>query len=199
MALRGKIIKWNDEKGFGFILPDAGGNQVFVHIKAFPRGTGRPRPGEAVSYELVHDAQGRGRAEKVKLLSTTIGPATMAFIVSGVSVGLLAVAAAIHLLPWMVLWLYLGMSTLLFVLYAIDKSAARKGDQRVPESTLHAISLVGGWPGALCAQQLFRHKTRKMSFVVVFWMTVAANVAGLAVVFLPYGSQYMKIIRGVIS
>ena len=47
---------------------------------------------------------------------------------------------------------------------------------RIPERTLHALSLVGGWPGALLGQQLLRHKTIKQPFQRTFWITVAVNV-----------------------
>jgi len=51
---------------------------------------------------------------------------------------------------------------------AFSKSAARKGAWRTQESTLHLLSLVGGWPGALVAQQKLRHKSKKQSFRFVF-------------------------------
>lgn len=54
----------------------------------------------------------------------------------------------------------------------------RPGD-RYPESTLHALSLIGGWPGALFARHTFRHKTQKRPFVFVFWTTAAVNVAAV--------------------
>ena len=59
-----------------------------------------------------------------------------------------------------------------------DKVSAQDGSQRTPENTLHLISLMGGWPGAIFAQQKFRHKTKKFSFLVLFWLTVVANCAG---------------------
>lgn len=76
--------------------------------------------------------------------------------------------------------LYVVTSVIAFALYGFDKAAARQGRRRVPEATLHLWSLLGGWPGALAAQQLFRHKTRKMSFQIVFWLTVVINSAALA-------------------
>ncbi|TLM94745.1 MAG: DUF1294 domain-containing protein [Actinobacteria bacterium] len=69
------------------------------------------------------------------------------------------------------------MSAVAFVAYGRDKAAARRGMRRTPESTLHLIALLGGWPGALVAQRAFRHKTRKTSFQVVFWVTVVVNCA----------------------
>jgi uncharacterized membrane protein YsdA (DUF1294 family) len=83
-------------------------------------------------------------------------------------------------LPAFVLWAYVGAGVVAFVAYAADKSAAAGGRRRVPESTLHVLAGLGGWPGALVAQQIFRHKTRKAAFQVVFWLTVAAHCGALA-------------------
>lgn len=81
-------------------------------------------------------------------------------------------------LPPLVAGAYAVMSLSCFVAYAIDKSAARKGGWRTPERTLLLLGLVGGWPGAILAQQWLRHKTAKRSFQQLFWVTVAANLAG---------------------
>ena len=81
-------------------------------------------------------------------------------------------------LPWLVAGAYLVTSLSCFVAYAIDKSAARNGGWRTPERTLLLLGLVGGWPGAVLAQQWLRHKTSKRSFQQMFWVTVVANVAG---------------------
>jgi uncharacterized membrane protein YsdA (DUF1294 family) len=47
----------------------------------------------------------------------------------------------------------------------------------VPESSLHLIELLGGWPGAYLAQQTMRHKTVKASYQVVYWLIVLLHVA----------------------
>ena len=74
---------------------------------------------------------------------------------------------------------YIGLSALTFVIYAVDKSKARRGAWRVPESTLHFLALFGGWPGAILAQKMFRHKTQKRKFRAMFWITVIANCGAL--------------------
>jgi len=79
-------------------------------------------------------------------------------------------------LPWWMPALYLAMSVVAFAAYGFDKAAARRGGQRVSEQTLLTLGLLFGWPGALVAQQLFRHKTRKRSFRRMFWTTVIVNV-----------------------
>jgi uncharacterized membrane protein YsdA (DUF1294 family) len=80
-------------------------------------------------------------------------------------------------LPPAVGGVYLALSAVCFCSYALDKSAARRGERRTPESTLLALGLFGGWPGAVLAQQWLRHKTVKQPFRRMFWLTVAANIA----------------------
>jgi uncharacterized membrane protein YsdA (DUF1294 family) len=82
-------------------------------------------------------------------------------------------------LPVSILAVYCGMSLVLFVMYWIDKRAAQRSAQRTAENTLHLFELCCGWPGALLAQQIFRHKTRKGSYQFVFWLAVLSNVGAL--------------------
>ncbi len=70
---------------------------------------------------------------------------------------------------------YAVMSVLAFGLYWRDKRQARNDGQRTPEKILHGAELLGGWPGALVAQQVFRHKTRKVSYQGVFWLIVLVH------------------------
>ena len=68
-------------------------------------------------------------------------------------------------------------SVVAFILYGYDKQQARHGRWRTPEKLLHGVELLGGWPGALVAQQVFRHKTRKVPFQVWFWLIVTVHQA----------------------
>ncbi len=72
------------------------------------------------------------------------------------------------------LWvaLYPLASLIAFGLYWHDKRRARTQGWRIPEKYLHLSELLGGWPGALIAQQVCRHKTRKAPFQVLFWAIV---------------------------
>lgn len=81
--------------------------------------------------------------------------------------------------------IYLIASTISVILYAKDKYSATKGQRRVPESTLHIVALVGGWPGAMLAQEWLRHKTIKRSFRNYFWLSAGVNV-GVVTSFLVY-------------
>ncbi|MGN8342864.1 DUF1294 domain-containing protein [Pseudomonas sp. SMV71] len=75
-------------------------------------------------------------------------------------------------ISWVPMVAYGVVSAVAFLLYWSDKRKARADAWRTPENVLHAVELAGGWPGALLAQQAFRHKTRKVSFQVVFWFIV---------------------------
>ena len=75
---------------------------------------------------------------------------------------------------------YVALSVTSFILYGVDKAAAAQGRRRTPEIAFHFVSVLGGWPGALVGQRVFRHKTRKQPFRTVFWGTVVINCAALA-------------------
>lgn len=74
--------------------------------------------------------------------------------------------------------LYILLSLITFVVYGWDKRAAMRGERRQSEQSLHLLAIAGGWPGALIARRLFRHKTRKQPFRFIFWLTVVLNIAG---------------------
>lgn len=64
----GTIKFFNDEKGFGFIAPDDGGDDIFVHISALGSGSS-PAKGTKVSYDLGQDHRtGKPKAENVSIL-----------------------------------------------------------------------------------------------------------------------------------
>jgi uncharacterized membrane protein YsdA (DUF1294 family) len=82
------------------------------------------------------------------------------------------VSIGLHGGSWLFSVIYPLMSLMAFGLYGHDKKQARTQGQRTPEKLLHGAELLGGWPGALVAQQVFRHKTRKFSYQLVFWLNV---------------------------
>lgn len=77
------------------------------------------------------------------------------------------------------------VSVITFVVYWKDKNAAKKGGWRTPEKTLHLLAFAGGWPGALLAQKVFRHKTSKTSFQVIFWIMLILNCIGTVLILNP--------------
>jgi uncharacterized membrane protein YsdA (DUF1294 family)/cold shock CspA family protein len=194
MRFEGTLKSWNDERGFGFIEPARGGEPVFVRIKAFTVRQGRPQVGQRVVFEVEVNAQGRKRAKNVEFPrparmrtrrdgSAAWGTATL-FAVPVFLMLCLVVGIAWRIPGWMV-GAYAAASVVSFVVYAMDKSAAIAGRWRVSERTLLALGLVGGWPGAIVAQQVLRHKSIKGSFRSAFWVSVLANVVAFVVFSAP--------------
>lgn len=196
----GKITSWNDEKGFGFITPKSGGKSIFVHINDFNKRHKRPVQGLSVTYSPSRDSKGRicatnvspekghkevTKADKQKLFPVFFGSAFLCAIIGLV---------LLNKLPIIIPGVYVVASALTFVLYAKDKSAAQTGNWRISESTLHLFSLVGGWPGAAIAQSRLRHKSKKLSFRVVYWFTVIINCVVLGWLMSPEGSNRLKMI-----
>ncbi|MHC4553621.1 MAG: DUF1294 domain-containing protein [Planctomycetota bacterium] len=62
----------------------------------------------------------------------------------------------------------IGINLVTLIAYGFDKRRAIKSAGRVPEIILHLLALTGGSPAAAVAQILFRHKTKKLSFQIVF-------------------------------
>ena len=196
----GTLTSWNDDRGFGFLTTDIGDRRVFVHISAFPRGSPRPVLGESVSFEIEAASDGRSLARRVtgermerdaaaprkatesprrrfaRRILVGRRPASFDYLaVVAFFLVYVFVSVAWPMPPW-VLGVYLVTSILSFIVYAVDKKAATSGGWRISESSLLALGIIGGWPGAIVGQQAFRHKTRKAGFRSVFWGTVILNV-----------------------
>lgn len=115
-------------------------------------------------------ASGRGRVSPLALVPV------LAFVVL-----YWAIDARRDLPAWLPL-AYVGISIVTLVVYGVDKRAAVGHRHRVSETALILLGFIGGWPGAVIAQQLFRHKTTKRSFVVRFWISVILHVLVFIVV-----------------
>lgn len=184
----GRIVEWNDERGYGFVLPNGGEQKRFLHIKAFGPLKRRPAVGDAVAYTPGIDERGRPTAIDVafNVARPSEAPAhpgrgTVWRAVLG-AMALVGVGVAwwAQALPAILAFTVAGTSLICFLLYAWDKGAAKANGRRTPEATLHLWALLGGWPGALLAQHVLRHKSRKASFQGVFWMTVVLHAGALA-------------------
>lgn len=185
MRYVGKLIEWNDAKGYGFVEPNGGGDRAFVHVKAFERAQKRPANGDLISYAVQRDSRNRFNATAVRFATTTSQPRVESSTPASIprktiaALGALALVAAwwAGMLPAYMLGYFGFINLFAYALYAADKSAARGNTWRTPENKLHMIALMGGWPGALVAQDVLRHKSTKSSFQWTFWFTVLANCA----------------------
>ena len=200
MRYQGRVTSWKDNKGFGFITPNGGGVPVFVHISAFTNRQRRPKQGDILSYELVIDAKGRPAAKAVQFAGEqpgkTPGSSRIPLLFAiGFAFGLVAIVF-FQRLPDLIPALYLSTSIAAFLAYWIDKNAARHNRWRIPENNLHLLALLGGWPGALAAQRVFRHKSAKASFQTLFWVTVVLNCFALIWLLTPSGSAALQSVLG---
>ena len=198
---QGHIKKWQDDKGFGFI-ETAAGESVFFHVSAF-KAQRRPEIGEQVVFTVGQDNQGRLQAKDVQELSFVqqkmaqknqkirqrnhkrnakaefeAGQKKRLFLGIGFY-GVVILLAVMNKLSWLVVAWYVILGVITYGMYAKDKAAAQSGDWRTPESTLHLLSTLGGWVGALVAQTYLRHKSQKPEFRIVCYLTVIINLAGL--------------------
>lgn len=214
MRYLGTLVEWNDTRGFGFVQADAGGERLFVHISAFhpkPSALARPQPGMRLEFAVGMDS-GKKRAQQVawRTVARAAAPTTKRSVTSKSATmrkgggGYLAILAFVLLFVavagvWGVQrWvasLYAVLCLITFLAYWKDKAAAQAGRWRTPESTLHALALLGGWPGAVLAQQWLRHKSSKAPFRALFWGTVLVNVSGFVWLHSPWGRDWLPMLH----
>jgi uncharacterized membrane protein YsdA (DUF1294 family)/cold shock CspA family protein len=185
----GKLTKWKDERGFGFIQPVDGSQEVFLHISEIKDSTRRPQENDTIYYHRVVDSDGKVCARNAFILGARNKSAPLSHrantsdlivshfsIVEVILLSLLPLVGAIHF-TWttrnpLPMVLYPIMSWVTYALYADDKSRAKRRDWRTPEQMLHLCELAGGWLGGFIAQRILRHKSRKKSYQAVFWTIV---------------------------
>ena len=80
------------------------------------------------------------------------------------------------LIPELYFCAVLVLSLVTWTLFGWDKWKASREGRRIPEKTLHMMAFLGGWPGAVIGQLMFRHKTVKAGFRLVLGLIVVAHV-----------------------
>ena len=68
------------------------------------------------------------------------------------------------------------ISIITFVLYGYDKAQSRRGGRRIPETELHLLALIGGFPGGWAGRSVFRHKTQKGIFMFVLIISTVIHL-----------------------
>lgn len=204
MRYQGRVSQWNDDRGYGFVEPNGGGERAFVHVKAFQSKANRPKDGDLIIYQLAKDENNRSQAINIRFAkppkpSRQPMGASKKLWLTGLAFGFIggmSLLGVLGLLAIELTFFYVAVSIFTFIIYALDKSAARNQRQRTPESTLHLLSLIGGWPGALIAQQYLRHKSIKQTFLWVFRFTVIVNVIALIWLQSQHGQAFLQPILG---
>jgi uncharacterized membrane protein YsdA (DUF1294 family)/cold shock CspA family protein len=199
--MKGKLIKWNVDKAFGFIQPNGGGDHVFIHKTALSNRSRIPQVNDVITFSIAKDNQGRycageatfsgeklqkKQANKVRKFSIYLAV---------LFISLISIAFFLSYIPKNLLFAYLGLSVVTFLAYWFDKSKAQRGAWRTQESTLHLFSLLGGWPGATIAQQILRHKSQKREFRIGFWFTVVVNCSALGWLMSTGGERWLVLFQ----
>ncbi|KAI3591732.1 hypothetical protein D9X30_3257 [Cupriavidus sp. U2] len=184
MKKAGRIKSWHADKGYGFIDIHADLKDVFFHVSALRTRVVQPKVGDRASFELAKGKDGRMQAINVTIAGAPKpgsgdGANWLPAFVGMVALAAISLGALEGYLPRLVGIVSLMASFIAFIAYAEDKVRANRKAWRIPEANLHLIALCGGWPGALAAQHLLRHKNRKHEFQVVFWATVVLNIGAL--------------------
>jgi uncharacterized membrane protein YsdA (DUF1294 family)/cold shock CspA family protein len=203
----GKLIKWKDEKGFGFIQPADGSVEVFLHISEIKNSTRRPILHDTIYYYTTAK-NGQVSAINAFILGarnksvTSKGIAKQPFpLISTLCVSILPLTGVGHftwkmasifpVLNFLPLILYIWMSLITFNLYADDKYQANRRQWRTSEATLHLFEFLGGWIGGFIAQKMLHHKNIKKSYQIEFWLVVVIHYA-FWIVWLIFSEAYLK-------
>lgn len=198
MRIRGKITFWNTKKRFGFVTSIKGNKRVFIHISAFKNRMRAPEINQEITYSLSKDNQGRQHAKQALYDNDRVQAErgsikrNLPAITAGIFIAIVGLAVQTHKIPLHVFTLYMAASLLTFVMYALDKRASIRRGWRTKESTLHLCALIGGWPGALIAQQTLQHKSRKQPFRLIFFITSALNIFVFIWLFTSEGTVFLR-------
>lgn len=216
MQLTGKVVFWQDEKGFGFLICDQTNQKLFFHIRDLlpnPANKTKARPveGDSLLFNMGSDKQGRPIATALQLQRSSVAEQTpqvtsnrknavdlayaqdLALYFRAAFLMLVIIALLFGTLPYLLPILYLEASLFTYWLYQADKNAAiARQAQRLPEESLQMFSLIGGWPGALVAQKKLAHKRSKPLFQREFWLIVLANCILLVWLLSQHGQQFLS-------
>lgn len=206
-ARTGRVVFWQDVKGFGFLVCQQSQQKLFFHIRDFVSKSARPELGDELRFVPGKDKRGRPIATSLQFVEphkqqTPANNASQSinldyaedvslYFRSGFLM-LLIIALLFGSLPYVLPILYIEASLFTYWLYQQDKAAAISGQvQRLPEESLQLYSFIGGWPGALLAQKQLAHKRSKFRFQREFWLVVFGNAMLIAWLLSQHGQEFM--------
>ncbi|GGA87652.1 DNA-binding protein [Neiella marina] len=207
MRLKGTLAQWDEDKAYGFITPTSGDTQIFVHKSAFTNHHRTPKVRDVITFTLSTDKQGRPCATAAYFAGEAKAPATkqraaspsdrrhLPMVLASCWLVGLTIAGALGKLPMSLVYGAVVLSAFTFIAYAWDKAKAKRNAWRTPENTLHALAVLGGWPGAAFAQELLRHKSQKRSFRLVFWLTVTCHIVGMWWLLSEHGASTLSLLH----
>ena len=170
--MQGYVIHFNEEKGYGFIGSDDYEENIFVHITQVKNADELSR-GQAVKFDIEKTKKGLA-AINVTAGKKQYSPYLIFGLISLCSTLAIFTYANQHLQILIAYLLAINSTT--FTLYGYDKFISSTDKLRVPELNLQTLALLGGSPAALMAQKIFRHKTIKGSFQIVYWLIVTLQI-----------------------
>jgi uncharacterized membrane protein YsdA (DUF1294 family)/cold shock CspA family protein len=182
----GVVVKFDADRGFGFIRPDSArgavNQDIFVHVRNVD-GRHALHPGQRVRFTVTRTNKGL-TAHNVRAGSVLSIP-YLKFLLIGIGsafVLLFGLAFALDrpssLALWVGMWV-VALSMATFGVYGWDKAQAKTANTRVPELVLHVLGALGGTPGAFLGMRAFHHKVSRRDFQAIFWLIVAAQAGVL--------------------
>lgn len=171
--MQGIVVHYNKEKGYGFIEVENQEENIFIHHSKITNASELSQ-GQSVEFQTKETSKG---LSAINLIAGT--KQRSPYLIFGL-LSLFIVLAIFTILYEKIqpVFLYLiAINITIFLLYGYDKFIAGGEKLRVPEYNLHALALLGGSPAGLLAQKLFRHKTIKGSFQLVYWLIVIIQIA----------------------
>lgn len=166
--MKGVVVNFDINKGYGFIRPKSSDRSVFVHINNVLNST-TLKKGQKVKFQIVETDKG------LSAMSVTAGRLPLEpFEIFALLSVFMVIALNAYINQFVSsIWAYVFAINITSILvYGYDKMIAGTLRTRVPELILHGLTLFGGTFGSLFSQIFFRHKTRKDSFQNVFWSIV---------------------------
>ena len=202
---QGRIIKWQEGRGTGFIETEAG-ESILFHVSEL-KAAYLPKVGDEVIFTIGKDSMGRIEAQQIQEFADVklsimnksqekyqhnskyqqqrsyqaeFEAMRKKHLLLGIGFyAVLILLAVMGKLSWLFIVWYILLGLITYLIYARDKLAAQRGRWRIPESTLHILSVLGGWVGAMIAQNYLRHKSKKSEFRMTYYATILINLAGL--------------------